>query len=81
MKPTLTSRAVRALYPTLSLSKARLNPAKNQRTGSEMRRIASDLVGSVRCGFNRMAASAGDKVNDTKAEITVALAIVIANCL
>ena len=33
------------------------------------------------CGFRRRAASAGESVNDTKAEITVAVAIVMANCL
>ena len=33
------------------------------------------------CGRSRMAQSAGDRVSELKAEITVLIAIVTANCL
>ena len=68
----LTSQA----YPDDSFWKPQLKPRKNVCTGHMSgldRRRAS-------CGFKRSAQSAGDSVSETISEMTVAPAIVKANC-
>jgi len=56
-----------------------LNGRKNQPSRSSIRRESISFGASCEC--SNLAASAGDKVSELIAEITVEIAIVTANCL
>jgi hypothetical protein len=61
-----------------------LNQPKNQWTGEASRSIRPGFAFSTcdkACDFSSSAAIAGDSVSDTKAEIAVEAAMVMANCL
>ena len=77
-------REVARPYMVASHSKPRLNWRKNQVSGQEIRSIRVGLACSA-CDsawvFSSRAASAGDRVSDTKHEIAVEAAMVMANCL
>ena len=59
--------------------KTRLKPRKNQPNTRSMPRVSASFGASW--AFSSSAASAGDSVSELKAEITVEIAIVSANCL
>jgi hypothetical protein len=56
-----------------------LNQRKNPPNSVSIPRVSQSLGAS--CGRNSRALSAGDRVSELKAEITVLIAIVTANCL
>jgi hypothetical protein len=58
--------------------KTRLKPRKNQPKLRSRKRVSRS--GGAPCGLSRMALSAGDKVSELIAEITVEKAMVRANC-
>ena len=66
-------------YSSLLRWKKLLNQRKKRPNSRSITRITASLGAS--CGRSRMAASAGDRVSELMAEITVEIAIVAANCL
>src|SRR3984957_12463836 len=72
-----TNRLVILPYPEDAHSKPALNRPKAPRTSRPIPRASP----WASCGFSRTAVSAGLKVSETKHEITVEAAMVVANCV
>src|SRR6478735_10908190 len=66
-------------YPLEARAKKRLKGRKNQPSAALRMRVKRS--GGASCALSRTADSAGDKVSELNAEITVEIAIVSANCL
>ena len=66
-------------YAWLALSNPLLKRRKNQPSAASMPRVRRSFLAA--CGRSSSAASAGERVSELNAEITVATAMVSANCL